>query len=737
MSPSDDELFAFAEPESGPDVQSHDSLHSHGRAHWPVLVVDDEPDVHAVTLLALRGVVAEDLPLVFTHAYSAAEALAVLRDRRDFAVAIVDVVMEREDAGLQLVRQIREELGNVALRIILRTGQPGYAPEVETIRQYDINDYKTKAELTRVRLFTSVTMAIRSFALINQLNANRRGLEQVLSCMRELGKPEGLTRFAAGIVTQLRALLQVDEECLVCAATEKPDAPAMLLAAAGRLSSSVGQPLADIPEPHVRQRLSRTLSSRQSSFTDGACIFVPGERQQALAAYIDIRRPLDNTERGLLDVFCSNISVAFENLQLHGTINHLAFADELLGLPNRNSLAQALNAKLDEPYTLALVDLDSFSDINSLLDNSFGDEVLRAVSKRIRAAFSPTVHVSRVGPDVFGLFGPCAELHVGAVMDLFALPFEVPDSAPLRLSATSGWLGVDVEKPSAATLLKNVGAALKRSKQLHRGQALWYQPELASEARDRMQLLSELRAALSSSGLFLEYQPFVNLQTGAFVGAEALLRWRRDNGSFVPPDRFIALAEQSRLIIPLGNWVLRSAMRWRAAMADMVGPEFRVAVNISQVQFREPDFLERLIEYAAECGVQPHWVELELTESVVADNIALTAQKVHALRQQGFAIAIDDFGTGFSSLSVLQHLPVDRLKIDRSFVSGDSARSSGMAVAYTVLALAKQLGVKTIAEGIETLEQRDQLAAAGCEDGQGYLFSKPVDPVAFQALLLA
>lgn len=734
MSPAEDDLFEFADPEPGADAQA-EPRPAHLQPCWPVLLVDDESDVHAATLLALRGLVIEGRALAFTHAYSAAEALKILRRRNDFAVALVDVVMERPDAGLQLVRQIREELGNVALRIILRTGQPGYAPEVETIQKYDINDYKTKAELTRVRLFTSVTMAIRSFALIHQLHVGQRGLEQVLSGMRELGKPSGMHKFAAGIVTQLCALLQVEEECLVCAAMEAPDAPPLVLAAAGHFSPYVGLPLAVIPQEHVRQQLARALSLRQAMFEDGACLYFPGDAEQALAAYVDIPRPLDDVERGLLDVFCSNISVAFENLQLHSTISQLAFTDDLLGLPNRNGLAQVLDAEIDCAHVLALVDLDGFSDINSLLDDSFGDQVLRAVATRIRATFSARVCVARVGPDVFGLFGPCEELHAEAVTGLFAAPFEMTDSTPLRLSATSGWLSVDPDKQGAAVLLKSAGTALKQAKHFRRGHLVWYAQEQAVKARDRMQLLSELRAAFSGKGLFLHYQPFVDLQTGAIVGAEALLRWRRADGSFVPPDRFIAMAEQSGLIIPLGGWVLRSALSWRAAMIDRVDASFRIAVNISQAQFREPDFLERLTEIAAECGVQPQWVELELTESVAADNIGLTAGKIQALRAQGFAVAMDDFGTGFSSLSVLQQLPVDRLKIDKSFISGDSARASGMAVAYTVLTLARQLGVETIAEGIETEEQRAQLAAAGCGQGQGYLFSPAVDDEAFSSLL--
>lgn len=216
MNSNGDELLVFVDDEP---VAIETAL-----PEWHILIVDDDADVHAATKIALRGLVLEGRSLTFTHAYTAAEALALLQQRDNFAIALIDVVMETEDAGLQLVRKIRESLNNTMLRIILRTGQPGYAPEIETIRQYDINDYKTKTELTRVRLFTSVTIAIRSYAQLQQLEIGRQGLEQILHASRELGKPAGLKMFAAGLVTQLCALLKVKEECLVCAAMQSKQA---------------------------------------------------------------------------------------------------------------------------------------------------------------------------------------------------------------------------------------------------------------------------------------------------------------------------------------------------------------------------------------------------------------------------------------------------------------------------------------------------------------------------------
>lgn len=706
-------------------------------APWRILLVDDEPDVHAATRLALKGLQIEGRDLAFTQAHSAAEAVALLAKDDDFAVAVIDVVMESDAAGLGLVRHIREVLANRAMRIILRTGQPGYAPEIDTISAYDINDYKTKSELTRVRLFTSITIAIRSYAQIQQLEAGRRGLEQILAATAELGKPAGLNRFAAGVVTQLCALLSVQEEGLVCAATEGPDSSPYILAAAGEFAPWIGLPLASVPAPRVRACLEKALRDGHHCFESGASLFFRGTRKQALAAFVDLPRPLSGIEHGLLRIFCSNISVAFENLQLYQAINELAYGDALVKLPNRNALLASIEAREAVQNTIALVDLDGFSDINSILDDGFGDRVLSAVALRLRAGFSGAVCVARIGGDLFGLHGSAEEVVPERIDRIFAEPFEFEDGEPLRLSATCGLVRLDEAEQvlPAVEVLRNAGAALKQAKHFQRGKAVYYKKELADAARERMHLLSRLRAAFSSDRLFLYYQPFVNLQDGRIVGAECLLRWRTDGGGFVPPDRFVPLAEQSGLMVAIGEWVVRTALRWRASLNGLVAEDFRVGINVSHVQFSEPDFVPMLLAALEGYGVAGHQIELELTESVAVENIELITAKLNELHRLGISVAMDDFGTGYSSLSILQRLHIDRLKIDRSFVSGPQASFEPYGIARTVIALAGQLRLHTIAEGIETEEQRVALLAAGCGEGQGYLFSPPLDDAAFRRYL--
>ena len=724
-SPDDDVLVFIDEPEP---------VSTDGNPFWRVLIVDDEPDVHQATLLALKGVAIEGRQLEFVHAFSAAEARACLRQHKDLSVVLLDVVMESNDAGLQLIDYVRNELANRALRFILRTGQPGYAPEIDTIRSYDINDYKTKSELTRVRLFTSLTVAIRSYWQIHQLEANRRGLELIVAASTELCKPRGLRRFAEGVVTQLCALLRVSEEGVVCASAEVSGVAPYVLAAAGRYSDWIGQPLTSIPDERVREDLTRTLAERDHILGETTCLFfsVPGDH--SLAAFVGVNHQINELDRNLLEVFCSNISVAFENTRLYQRISTLAYEDLLLNLPNRNCFLARIDQRPDQGDTLALVDIDGFADINSILDQDFGDAVLLVVARRLRHAFTSQVLVARVGSDVFGILGPQTEVNPERIADIFSTPINVGDES-LRISVTSGLVRLDDSSLKGVELLRNGSVALKQAKTFSRGKALNFELAHATAARERIQMLSRLRLAFSAEQLFLVYQPFVELASGRIVGAEALLRWRTEQGKFIAPDRFIPIAEQSGLMVPIGDWLTLSALQFLKRLVELGHHDFRMAINVSHVQFREPDFVGKLLNAIEEQRVNPANIEIELTESVAIDDIELIEQKLAAVRSAGVAIAIDDFGTGYSSLNILRKMNVDRLKIDRAFVSGEDSLNDDYSIAGMVLQLAGQLGLESIAEGIETQAQHDKLLSMGCRDGQGYLFSRPLTSEQFEAFV--
>lgn len=730
--------FVFAEEVSAAPAP-HTTQKTQSPAVWHILVVDDEPDVHAATKLALKGIEIEGRSLAFSHAYSSQEAQALLAQNPDFAVALIDVVMEQQDAGLQLVRHIREVLGNTAIRVVLRTGQPGDVPELQTIQQYDINDYKTKSELTQERLFTSLVIAIRAYAQIELLQWGQARLARILQASLALGKANNLQGFAQNLLRQLEVLLYgngsasaCQEQGQIAIAVHVAGTAPYVLAASADCQHWVGSALEHVP---MGAGLQQTLQAQSHRFDAQAVhLFIPSAHGVVLAVSATrsaLQISTHSLEQGLLEVFASNAMIAFENLQLYLDINALAFSDDLVGLPNRNAMVAALDAQQYPQGVLALLDLDGFADINSVLDAHFGDAVLKAVAHRLHAEFAQDAVVARVGGDLFGVYGAPASIAPQRLLGVFAQPFAVKDGELLRLSATVGL--VQLRSTDGVTALKDAGVALKQAKRQARGKSLYFDPAQSEAASQRMQRLNCLRAAFSEERLCLHYQPCVDLRTGQVVAAECLLRWPVPGGKFIPPDQFIPLAEQAGLMLALGHWVIATALRWRKSLVGRVNDAFRVAINVSQVQFAEPDFVEQVLALVAASGVQGYQVEIELTESVAVSKVEDVQAKLKALRAQGIRVAMDDFGTGYSSLSILQRLSLDKLKIDRSFVSGDPPQAQADAgtgvhleIANTIITLAQHLKLTTLAEGIETDAQRRALLAAGCELGQGYFFSRPL-----------
>ncbi len=718
----DDLLELLDEPEHAEaDHRPHDRP-------WRILIVDDDGDVHKATELAMQGLTVEGQPLVFLHASSAAQARQLLASEDDLAVVLLDVVMESEDAGLQLVRHIRDELRLNAVRIVLRTGQPGYAPEIETVQAYDINDYKTKSELTRTRLYTVLTAAVRSYRQICALEANRRGLEMIVESSTSLSRMRGLSRFAEGVVTQLCALLGILPEGLVCAHVggETGD-EVRIVAAAGQYSGLIDRPLAQVKIATVRDRLERCLREEHNLYDDGTVLYFGMGQGRAMAALVDVGRELDELDQQLLKAFCSNISVGFENVVLYSQLLDQAYNDPLLRLPNRNRFVELLDKNLKDPsgVTLALIDIDDFSDINDAFGHHFGDQVLQAVVHRMSEMLGLNTAMARVGADTFGVLGEHGKVCPDTVNTVFADPFIVAGER-LQLSATTGLVRLGESKAVGSELLLDAQIALKRAKQQQRGSSQYFSAAMGSDARERFKLLKGLRTGFEESQLFVVYQPQVSLETGRVIGAEALLRWKTLDGRFIPPDQFIPLAEQSGLIIPIGEFVMRTACGQLKKMQALGHADFRMAVNVSMAQFRHPGFIDMLAGALQDCGVNGQHIELEITESMAMEDADLVLRVLAEIKRLGFSVAIDDFGTGFSSLSQLRRLQVDRLKIDRAFVQEAQTSSAGSTIAQMVVNLGRGLGLTVIAEGIETEEQRQYLIGLGCHEGQGWLFARPM-----------
>lgn len=698
---------------------------------WNVLIVDDDEDIHRITVFALQHAEILGRRLRFQHAYSAAEARAQLTPGNDIAVILLDVVMESEDAGLRLVHRIRDELGLDAVRIILRTGQPGFAPELEAIRDYDINDYRLKSELTHHRLYAAMTTAIRSYQQICDLDRHRRGLDAMLDASRRLMTHRNLRDFADAIIDEIGQILHCQVDGLVCARLARPTEEIRVIAGTGCHAQFAGQALAATDAPAISTAVARGFAERHHRFeTDASTLHYAGKLGFDLVIYIVPRTPIDAIHQQLLAVFCAALAVHLDNVQLFDQLRDLAFRDPLLHIPNRQDFIQRIaQAKRDgaADHGVALIDIDHFSEINDALGHHFGDTLLKAVAARLIDALPRETVVARVAGDTFGILGRHDDLSPDMLSGLFHRPFLAED-AEQTLDATIGFVRLDVidANGDGAEVLKAANIALNQAKVSARGEALGFCRNMEVEMQERLKLLRELRAAFDREQLFLAYQPQYDLRTRKITGVEALLRWRNAEGVLIPPDKFIPLAESSGLIIALGDWVLHRACVDLQALAARGFPELRMAVNVSASQFRHPDFVAGIDRVLATSGVAPGRLELEITETVAMLDAKLVIGTLHTLKTRGIAIAIDDFGTGFSSLKYLERFDVDRLKIDQSFVRQmlDSHESQRIVEAIVQLAHSLQLGLT--AEGVEQDQQAARLRDIGCHEAQGYLFARPM-----------
>jgi len=427
-------------------------------------------------------------------------------------------------------------------------------------------------------------------------------------------------------------------------------------------------------------------------------------------------------------------------------LDFLANHDPLTELPNRRLFNDRLDhalarvARDDEALAVLFLDLDEFKNVNDSLGHPVGDQLLQQVAQRLLGRVRQTDTLARIGGDEFLLLleaigGPEeAELVTRDILDAFQAPFHLAGQE-ISLGASMGISVYPEDGTDTETLVKNADAALFRAKGEGRNQFCYYTRELTESAAERLQMERELASAVENDELVLHFQPKVDLSTGAIQGAEALVRWHHPERGMVSPAKFIPLAEETGLILPIGEWVLRHACRQVCAWAEAGLLPGRVAVNISAVQLQRqevPGLVERV---ASEEGCPLNRLELEVTEASIMQDTAVSASSLSALRAQGVELSLDDFGTGYSSLGYLKNLPLDTLKIDKSFVQDVPEDASDTALVRTILGMGQSLGMNVVAEGVETEEQAGFLLTEGCGGAQGFLYARPLPADEFESLM--
>jgi len=700
---------------------------------WHVLIVDDDEEIHSVTRLALSDLVVNGKKLSFHHAYSGSEALAYLRKQGDqIAIILLDVVMESDDAGLQVARTMREELKLEEPRIILRTGQPGYAPEENVIKEYDINDYKTKTELTRSKLVTTMIASIRSYQQILTINESRKGLQKIIDSSSYLQEEKSVQGFCSGVLKQVTQLMGFDVHGVVCAQAgtvlDVDGDNIYVIGASEYYQHFLTHPIDAIENGRFLPPVMSCLSNKRHEFSSDYSVLFMGSAGYEAAIYIVAEEALDEVQQQLLEVFLSSVSIGYQNANLFHQLRNAAFRDYLTKLPNRNEFINMLDKVNPEERgnnqdIVALVDISHFSDINDGLGQEAGNHLLIAVAERLNETFGDSVSLSRIGADVFGIIGSSADITPDKINQVFHVAFKAGDhTLPINVSVGICRL---LEKTSGINALKQTNIALNRAKKSLTTNHEFYAPEMEEKTTWRLEMIRKLRTDFGDRKLQLWYQPQVDLMTEQVVGMEALLRWPTDDGSFISPGVFVPLAEYSGLIIDIGAWVLAEACSKLNQLNDLGFGDIRVSVNISMPQFRDPKFLSQIKQTIAENNINASNLELEITESVVMDEPQIVVEALRELKSSGIQIAIDDFGTGFSSMSYLQQLPLDRLKVDRAFVN-EVMPGKPAFIAETIITLGQRLGLKTIAEGVEKREQASYMLKIGCDEAQGYLYAKPM-----------
>ena len=427
-------------------------------------------------------------------------------------------------------------------------------------------------------------------------------------------------------------------------------------------------------------------------------------------------------------------------------MTHSAQHDFLTGLPNRMLLNDRVNQAIafvgrhSKKVAVLFLDLDGFKHINDSLGHPIGDKLLQSIAKRLVGCVRCTDTVSRQGGDEFVILlsemaqQEDAAISVLRILEAVAKAHSI-DQHDLHLTASIGVSVYPDDGEDAETLIKNADTAMYQAKENGRQNYQFFKSVMNVRAVERQSIEESLRRALERKEFSVHYQPTVRLATGEITGAEALLRWNHPTRGPVSPAKFIPVAEDCGLILPIGHWVLREACKQARAWLDAGLPLGSVAVNISSMEFREDHFLENVFTTLSETGLDPRFLELELTESVLMKRVESAASVLKTLRTRGVQIAVDDFGTGYSSLSYLRKFPIDALKIDQSFVRQITSAPDDSTIVTAVISMGRSLKLRVVAEGVETQEELEFLRARLCDEAQGFHFSRPVPPEQFAILL--
>ena len=873
----------FADPEKKSNEDSKNQL---PEANWKIMIIDDEEMVHEISQMVLRNFSYKDRKLQFIHGYSGKQAVDLIKQHPDTAIILLDVVMETDSAGLDVVKYIRDELDNKSVRIILRTGQPGQAPEHVVVRLYDINDYLDKSKLTSQYLEIALITSLRSYddiQTISQLSDSNDTLESLVKSrtkdlyeanallkkqMREQAISHKALQLSEARLADAQRIAQIghfnwnpennqmlwSEQIYKIFNTDKtanhhsldeflsfmseddrslieesiklalknnsnyefehslklPSNEKRYVYQQGDVSTDretgkmiVIGTLQDITEKRLAEQEMYKLSTAIEQVADSIMITdingiieyvnpalsrmtgyskdeLVGQTPRILKSgrqpdifYVRMWNtiqqgntfsdviinkhknghffyeektitPQKNRQGQIINYISSGKDIT-ERIEAQERLHHLAHHDALTGLPNRILLQDRLEQALararwrKRKVAVLFIDIDRFKVINDTLGHDIGDLLIKGFSQRLQECLREGDTIARFGGDEFVIIlndineTSDIPLIIDKMLASIALPFDID---PHELFST-GSIGISLfpeDGDNSNTLLKKADAAMYLAKRKGKNAYQFYSDKDEYESIEKLTLETELRRALEKNEFVLHYQPQLSLTSCKVESYEALIRWNHSTQGLVAPAHFLGILEETGMILKVGEWVLNTACAQEKSNQQKGQVPKRVAVNISANQFTQSDFVDTVERTLHNTKLEAKYLELEVTEGILIENIEESARKLKTLHSIGVFLSIDDFGTGYSSMNYLRRLPFDMLKIDRSFISELTTNSDDGAITAAIITLAHSMGLEVIAEGVEEMEQLQFLDNLGCDSIQGYLCSPPLPADSFESM---
>lgn len=670
------------------------------------LIVEDFEDD---ALLLVRSLQQAGYDLTFKQV-DTAEAMAAALNEQTWDLVVSDYSMPGFSAleALQVLKQ-----SGFDIPFIVLSGNIGEETAVESMRA-GAHDYVMKGNTAR--LLPAIDRELREATGRRQ----RRRAEETLL--------ESEQRFRSIFLNAITGMVTLSAEGQFLQVN-----PAFCKMLQRSEAELIGKSTFDFTHPSdvaLTRRLFREASVGQRQSVDYEKRFLCKDGE-TLWAHVTTTWLFDEQQRV---TYCiSLVHDITPHLQAQQEIRQLAYFDTLTGLPNRqlfrDRCADLLTQAGKSPVGVLILDLDRFKGINDTFGHEVGDLLLQAVSERLVGRLEKGAILARLGPDEFAVALPDVDspeklsLLAEKILLVLSAPVEL-ESQPLYCSVSIGLALYPTDGSTVETLIKHAGVALHKAKE-QGASYRFYAPEMNLATGQRLAMETHLRQALERQELSLHYQPQIDLVSGRVIGMEALLRWDSPALGSISPARFIPLAEETGLILPIGEWVLETACKQARKWHQAGFAGLRMAVNISGCQFKQADFVDRIDRILQATALDPQYLEVELTESIVMERSEETLLTLTDLKVRGIKLAIDDFGTGYSMLSYLKYFPIDRIKIDRSFVRDITTDSDDAAITEAIVAMAHSLKLKVVAEGVETVEQLEFLRRCGCEEVQGYYFSRP------------